>query len=487
MRRRPNRCSALWILPLLLVSCRSAPEPAGAPAPEERWPAGDAAAADAVRRIVGAARADDRAMERLSGLCDGIGPRLAGSVAFDRAVEWAFDELRADGLDRVALETVRIPVWERGEESLTLLEPGPPRRLPILGLGRSVGTPAGGVTGEVVVVRDFDELERRAGEIDGKIVLFNHPMREQENMFAAYGEAVIYRADAANRAAKHGAIAVLVRSVTTRSLRTPHTGAMREYEEGVRRIPAAAVTIEDAESFARLAARGERIVVRLEMGARRLPEHPSANVIGELRGREKPDEIVVIGAHLDSWDVGTGAHDDGSGVVMAMETLRLLRALDLRPRRTVRAVLFANEEHGLDGGKTYLRDHRAELDAHVAALESDSGGFRPVGFSFAGTDEAAARVESWLELFAPLGELKLSRGGGGADIGPLVREGVPGLGLRVESTHYFDYHHTEADTLDKIDPAEYADALSAFAAMTWLLAESPDPLPRAEPGAARAH
>jgi carboxypeptidase Q len=232
----------------------------------------------------------------------------------------------------------------------------------------------------------------------------------------------------------------------------------------------------------RLSDRGERPVVRLVMGARTLPDQPSANVVGELRGRERPDEVVVIGAHIDTWDVGSGAHDDGTGVLMTIETLRLLGQLGLTPRRTVRGVLFTNEERGLDGGTAYRDTHLGDLGRHVAALESDSGGFAPRGFSFRGSDEAAAILSAWRPLFEPLGELKLRRGGSGADIGPIVEEGVPGLGLMVDSTHYFDYHHTAADTFDKVEPDELREALAAFTLMTWLLAETPEPLPRLPAG-----
>ncbi|MDH3283827.1 MAG: M28 family peptidase [Acidobacteriota bacterium] len=467
-----------------LPGCRRSDEPQEAapeiveqPPPErpKPWPAGSE---EAAVRIVDAARADDRVMERLSQLVDGIGARPGGSRAMERAVDWALATMKEDGLDSVSVEKVTVSVWERGQESALLLGPGPPRPLAVLGLGRSVGTPAGGITAPLVVVSDFDDLERLGGQVSGKIVLFNFAMQEQENMFASYEQAVQYRWRGAAAASAHGAEAVLVRSPTTRSLRTPHTGAMKPYDEGERPIPAAAVSIEDAEMLQRLYDRGERPEVRLTMGARTLPDRPSANVIGEVRGRELPDELVVIGAHLDSWDVGSGAHDNGTGVVMTIEALRLLTSLDLKPRRSVRGVLFTNEERGLEGGLTYREKHLGELGRHVAAMESDSGGFAPRGFSFEGTDEAAERLQGLLELFAPLGSLALRRGGSGADILPIVEEGVPGLGLIVDSTHYFDYHHTAADTFDKVEPSELKDALAAFTLMTWLLAELPEPLPR---------
>ncbi len=425
----------------------------------------------AAKRLIAAALEDTTAYQRLAELCDRFGGRSAGSKALEGALHWAADTLRADGAENVRLEPVTVTAWIRGAERLTLLEPGP-RNLPLLGLGRSVGTPPGGIEAEVVVVSSFEDLERRGEAVRDKIVLYDFPMKEQSVMFGAYGEAVQYRTKGAERAARLGAVAVLVRSVTTRSLGTPHTGAMKPYVEDLPRIPAAAITIEDAASLHRLADRGQTIRVRLEMEAREVPDQPSANVIGELPGREKPDEIVVIGAHIDSWDVGQGAHDDGAGVIYAIEALRLIRQAGLVPRRTLRVVLFTNEEKGNDGGKTYLADHRAELDRHVAALEADTGGFAPTGFSFSGGDEDAARLEALMSLFAPLGKLEMTRGGAGADIGPIVGKGVPGLGLRVDSTHYFDYHHSAADTLDKVDESEFRRSLAAFTLMSWLLADS---------------
>ncbi|UCF66091.1 MAG: peptidase M28 family protein, partial [Acidobacteriota bacterium] len=302
------RATALALLTLFLswlAGCDGGREqPAEKPATSADLPAD---AVEAARRIIDAARSDERALARLEALCDGIGHRHAGSPGLDAAISWALDELRQDGLDKVALEKVMVSVWERGEESLEMLSPGLPRRLAVLGLGRSVGTPAAGITAPVLVVPDFETLDRIGAEAAGKIVLYNFPMKTMENMFQAYGEAVQYRARAAEHASRHGALAALIRSVTTRSLRTPHTGAMKRYGDDMRPIPAAAISVEDAELLHRLQNRGERPLLRLFMGARTLPDQPSANVVAELRGRERPEQIVVIGGHLDTWDVGSGA------------------------------------------------------------------------------------------------------------------------------------------------------------------------------------
>ena len=286
---------------------------------------------------------------------------------------------------------------------------------------------------------------------------------------SGYGDVVPYRGGGASAAARLGAVAVLVRSVTARSLRSPHTGAMR-YAADAPKIPAAAVTTEDADLIARLAAAGP-VRVTLTMGARQLPDAPSANVLGELRGRERPDEIVLIGAHLDSWDVGQGAHDDGAGVVHVMQALTTLRALGLTPRRTVRVVLFTNEENGLRGGRGYAAAHAG--DRHVAALETDSGGFAPRGFRVDAHGDGAlrARLVEAIGLLAPLGATEVTDDEAGADVGPLVDAGVLGLGLAVDGRSYFDIHHTAADTLDKVDPQALADGVAAIAVIAYVLAD----------------
>jgi len=362
-----------------------------------------------------------------------------------------------------------VPHWVRGEESLTLVAP---RRLdlPMLGLGGSVGTPPAGIRAEVMVVSSFAELDARKQEARGKIVLLNVP-------FTSYGQTVTYRIHGASAAARTGAVASLLRSVTPFSLRTPHTGQMI-YEPGAPQIPHAAITVEDAAMLARMQERGERIEVVLKMEAQTLPDVTSRNVIGEIVGWEHPDEFVVLGGHIDSWDVGQGAMDDGGGCAAAWEAVRLMHALGLRPRRTVRAVLWTNEENGLRGALRYQEAHRDELDDHVLAIESDAGVFKPHGFGFSGSDAAYGIVREIGTLLERIGAGEVTRGGGGADIGPIMREGVPGMGLHVDEEKYFWYHHTDADTIDKLDPREMAECVAALAVMAYVVADLPERLPR---------
>ena len=433
--------------------------------------------ADAYREvaatIVAHARADRGAYTKLAYLTDRIGARLAGSPALDRAIAWAGDALRADG-HPVTIDPVQVPAWRRGVESAKLVAPIT-RDLVMLGLGGSVGTPARGLTAPVVVVRSWDELAARAADVKGAIVLYDVAMPPwTEEHGSGYGDVVPFRGGGASAAARLGAVAVLVRSVTATSLRTPHTGAMR-YAPDAPKIPAAAITTEDAALIARLSLDGP-VQVTLTMGARQDPDVASANVLAELRGRERPDELVVIGAHLDSWDVGQGAHDDGAGVVHVMQALTTLRALGLTPRRTIRVVLFTNEENGLRGGRAYAVAHGGEH--HVAALETDSGGFAPRGFRVDTHGDAAvrARLDEIASLLAPLGATTLEDGEGGADISPLTEAGVLGLGLSVDGRTYFDIHHTAADTLDKVDPQALADGVAAIAVMAYVLADAEVPL-----------
>jgi len=420
-------------------------------------------------RIIGAALTSDLAYRRLALLTDRIGHRLSGSENLRRAIAWALEEMRRDGLENVRAERVMVPHWVRGEESLELLG-APGRRLPMLGLGNSVGTPPAGVEAEAVVVRSFDELDALGEGARGKIVVYNVP-------FTSYGATVQYRGSGASRAARWGAVAALVRSVTPVSLQTPHTGALR-YAEDQPPIPAAAVTIEGAELLQRMYDRGERPRLRLRMGAHFLPDAESANVVAELRGRERPEEVVLVSGHFDSWDVGQGAHDDGGGCIAAWEAVRLLKALGLRPRRTVRVVLYTNEENGLRGGNAYRDQHRAELPNHVLAIESDSGVYRPTGFGLddAAPPQARADVREIAKLLSGIRADRIDPDGGGADIGPIMREGVIGMSLNVDGTHYFDIHHTEADTLDKVDPQEFAACVAALAVMAYVVADMPERL-----------
>jgi len=422
---------------------------------------------EAADRIIDAATGDHDAYARLTELVETFGPRISGSVALERAIDWMIDEMEADGLANVHTEAVMVPHWVRGEESLRMILPWP-RELPMLGLGFSVGTPPGGIRGEVLVVGSFEELDERADEAKGRIVLFNVP-------FTTYGETVRYRSAGAVAAARAGAIASLIRSVTPYSQQTPHTGNS-SYEDGVPRIPHAAITVEDADLLQRMQERGERVELHLRMEAQTLPDTPGRNVMAEIVGSELPDEVVVLGGHIDSWDVGQGAMDDAGGVVAAWEAIRIIQELGLRPRRTIRAVGWTSEEQGRTGGRQYV-DHHAD-EYHVLAMESDGGVFKPSGFGFTGSDEAFAIVQEIGSLLAGIESGSVTRGGGGADIAPLMATGVPGMGLSVDGTRYFWYHHSDADTVDKLDPDEVALCVATMAVMAYVVADMPDRLPR---------
>ena len=415
----------------------------------------------AATQILDAARSDNGAYEKLVYLCDRIGNRVSGSPGLDKAISWASAEMKRDGLVNVSTPTVMVPHWVRGAESAAMVSPMD-RALPMLGLGLSVGTGRAAITADVVVAHDFAELERLGkAKVEGKIVLFNMA-------WEGYGRTVQYRGRGASAVAKLGGVAMLIRSVTGLSLQTPHTGALN-YEAGVPRIPAAAITVEDAGMIDRLTAHGETVRVRLSMSARMLPDAESANVIGEVRGSEKPEEVVVIGGHIDSWDVGQGAQDDGSGIVTAMQAAALIKRLGLKPRRTIRVVLFTNEENGGAGGRAYREMVGAEIKNHVAAIEMDGGAEKLTGY---GMDKRVLdRLQGVAKLLAPLGADKFTEGGGGADIGPLLKDGVPGLSPHTGGGHYFDWHHTAADTVDKIKPEELREHVGAMAVMAFILAD----------------
>ena len=458
-------CPFLLMLVLSLTAC-------------ETWAQGTAHASlvetyrNDADKIIDTALSDSSGFERLAYMCDTFGHRFSGSENLERANDWILETMAADGFENVRGEEVMVPHWVRGRESLTLLEPGE-RDLQILGLGGSIGTPAEGITAAVLVVRSFDELEQRSAEAQGKIVLFNAA-------FTSYGRTVQYRVNGAVRAAQAGAVASLIRSVGPVSLYTPHTGMMR-YDDGVPPIPHAAVTVEDAMMMQRMQDRGQRIRVRLKMEAQTLPDVPSRNIVAEIRGRERPEEIVVLGGHSDSWDVGQGAMDDGGGIVAAWEVLRVLNTLGLRPRRTIRVVMWTNEENGLRGAEAYRDAHQDEIDNHVLAIETDSGVFKPRGFGFSGTSEAYAVIQEIGQLLERIEAGTITRGGGGADIGPLMRQGVPGMGLSVEGEKYFWYHHTAADTMDKLDAHEFNLCVATLAVMAYVVADMPERLPSTRP------
>jgi carboxypeptidase Q len=418
-------------------------------------------------RLIGAAMVDDFAWRRLATLTDSIGNRLSGTPQLARAIEWAVAEMTRDGLENIHTEPVMVPRWVRGEESAEIVQPAP-HRIAMLGLGDSVATPAADVEAEVLVVRSFQELEAAASRARGRIVVFNVP-------FTNYEETRPYRTDGPSRAAALGAVATLVRSIGPAGLRLPHTGGL-SYADAAPKIPAAAIASEDADRLQRLADSGQRIVVRLKMEAHFEPDVESANVVAELRGRERPDELVVIGGHIDSWDVGAGASDDGGGIVAAWEAVRLMKTLGLRPRRTVRVVLWTNEENGARGGRAYRDAHAAELPRHVMMLEADSGLFTPVSFAVTGNRRVRETVAEIASLLANIDADTVTGGGGGTDIGPSVTAGgIPALSY--EGTgDYFVLHHTAADTVDKIPPVDVSRAAAAIAVMSYVIADMPERL-----------
>ncbi|MCE9668545.1 M20/M25/M40 family metallo-hydrolase [Myxococcus stipitatus] len=450
---------------------------AAAPAPAKAAPAAKAAAVplSVSEKLVGPALTEGHAYARLAELTDGIGPRLSGSEGAAAAVQWALRSFQADGV-KAWTEPVKVPHWVRGEERGEVLASDKTRGHPLflMALGGSPPTAPEGLTAEVVEVTSLEALAALGDSVKGKVVFFNHAMA----VAADYGRFAGLRGRGPAQAAKQGAAGALVRSLATASLRTPHTGSTR-FEDGAPSIPAASVTTEDAELLHRLLAAGGPVRVKMVLGCSVLPDADSHNVVAEIRGREKPDEVVLIGAHLDSWDVGTGAHDDGAGVVMVMEAARLLKKLPQAPRRTVRVVLYMNEENGLAGGRAYAQAHAAELSKHVAAMEMDSGGGRPVGVSVRAGEGAQDLLRPWMSPLVALGAANFSsREAGGADISPLLPARVPFFGVEVDASRYFDVHHTHADTLDKVDPQDLARGTAAVAWVTYALAEMPRTLER---------
>jgi carboxypeptidase Q len=421
-------------------------------------------------RLLKAATASDVAWRRLTEMTDTFGHRMTGSESLQRSAKWVVATMMADGLENVRTEPVMVPRWVRGRESGEIVDP-PRHTLEILGLGGSVATPPDGIEAEVLPVRSFDELRVRQADVRGRIVLFDVP-------YTNYSETVTYRTGGARTAALYGAVAVLVRSVGPTGLRTAHTGSVT-YGADHKPIPAAAISVEDAGRIARLSEAGHRVRVRLVLSGQILPDVESGNVIGEIRGRERPDEIVLIGAHLDSWDVGTGASDDAVGCIVTWEAARLMKALGIRPRRTVRVVLWENEEHGLRGAHAYADKYKSQASKHVFALEADSGVFAPATLGFSGSEAAKQVMVKVAALLAPLGLSDIVPGGGGPDIGPIALAGnVPTMAYLGDPARLFLIHHTAADTIERMTPAEVTRAAAAIAIITYAVAEMPERLPR---------
>ena len=411
----------------------------------------------------------------LNHLSNQIGSRLSGSLGAERAVEYTKEELEKLSLDKVWLQPVIVPKWVRGSKEFAFIEtePGKTTNVNICALGGSVATPALGLKAEVVEVKNFEELEALGSEkVEGKIVFYNRPMQpDLIQTFNAYGGCVNQRYNGAVEAIKYGAVGVIVRSMNLRIDNYPHTGMM-SYGDNVEseKIPTAAISTNGAETLSKFLEQKDKINVKFyfKQNCKTLPDAQSFNVIGEIKGSQFPDEIIVVGGHLDSWDLGDGSHDDGAGIVQSMEVLRLFKQLNIRPKRTLRVVLFANEESGLAGGKEYAKIAEEKKEKHVVALESDSGGFTPRGFGFTCNDTNYEQILTWKALFEPYNLHIFARGGGGADIGPLKKEDNVLLGLRPDSQRYFDYHHTEIDTFDKVNKRELELGAASMTSIIYL-------------------
>lgn len=432
-----------------------------------------------VEEILAQALGSGRAHAMLAELTRVAPHRLSGSEGAERAVDWAVGTMLELGLENVRREECTVPYWVRGE--VERLEYVAPRSrageaVPLLALGGSVPTARGGVRGEVMAVGTFEELEARADEAYGKIVLFARPMDDTlADTFEAYHDAVAQRTRGAQEAARVGAVAALVRSMSTRRDDAPHTGGM-DYDDAPR-IPTAAISTNAADEIVALLADGETVELELELDCEDRGERLSANVVGEIVGRELPHEILVVGGHLDGWDVGEGAHDDGAGSVQSLEAARLLLALGLEPRRTIRVVLYMNEENGRAGAFAYRAAHVAELGDHVLALESDRGGFAPRGFRTDAVGESRDVLASAVALLDGVGADGLWEGSGGADVGVLAEDGVVTIGLRPDPQRYFDFHHSKNDVLEAVHPRELELGAACMASLLWVVAEREERLP----------
>jgi Zn-dependent M28 family amino/carboxypeptidase len=439
-----------------------------------------------LKRLQQAALNSDYAFRQVAHLSNNIGPRLSGSAQAAKAVEYVASELKAIGCD-VQLEKTMVPHWVRGEETAALVQfagmaENTTQKVVLTALGGSVATPADGIAAEVTAIRDFDELKGLPREkVAGKIVLFNYPFDKQMAAEGrggeAYNEAVVYRADGPSAAARQGAVACLVRSVGGADYRLPHTG-QTNYAADAPKIPAAAITAEDADLVIDLAKQGP-VKMKLVLTPQTLPDIESTNVIGDIKGSEHREQVVVVSGHLDSWDLGTGAIDDGAGIAVSIETANLIQKLGLKPKRTIRVIAWMNEENGLRGSKQYAKDHEKEWLNHFGAIETDGGAGHPIGINIRAKPEVKA-------LLKAVGAILQESGAGilnlvehcGADIEPMEKAGVPTFAPLQDSRFYFDYHHTAADTLDKIVPKELAENSAVVAVLAYALANSEQPLPR---------
>ena len=427
-----------------------------------------------IKKIFNEALSNGKSYSNLDYLSNKIGGRLSGSPQAQQAVEWAFKAMKEAGADTVFLQECMVPHWVRGakESGKAIINSKESKELPIAALGGSIATPTEGITANIVEVIGLNGLETLGkAKIKGKIVFFNEPMDPTViETFNAYGKAVQQRWGGAMMAAKYGALAVVVRSCTLTQDDFPHTGVMG-YSDTIVKIPACCISTNGANWLSNELKKDNNLKFQLQMSCQMLPEERSYNVVGEIRGSEKPNEYIVVGGHLDSWDTGKGANDDGSGVVQSIEVIRIYKALGLKPKRTIRAVAFMNEENGGRGGKKYALLAKKNNEKHIAAIESDAGSFTPRGFSSDVTPAVKAKLKSWRPLFEPYGVYNFDRDGSGSDINPLKEQGIPCLELMPDSQRYFAYHHTADDIFANVNKRELELGGASMAALIWMISE----------------
>jgi len=429
---------------------------------------------EVMKEIYNQSLTNGKSYDWLNYLSNQIGSRLSGSLGAEKAVAWGKEELDKLGLDKVWLQPVMVPKWIRGAKEYAFIEsePGKTTTVNICALGGSVATPALGIKANVVEVHNFEELAALGKEnIEGKIVFYNRPMQEDLiHTFEAYGGCVNQRGQGASEAAKYGAVAVIVRSMNLRLDDLPHTGAMNYGDTPVEnRIPAAAISTNDAELLSTMLDLDKNVKLYFKQSCKQLNDVQSYNVIGEITGSEFPKQYMVVGGHLDSWDLGDGSHDDGAGIVQSIEVLRLFKELGIKPKHSIRVVLFMNEENGLRGGKKYAEEAKQKGENHIFALESDSGGFSPRGFSLDCNEDNFNQIANWQNLFKPYGIHYFEKGHGGSDIGPLKNDQIVIAGLRPDSQRYFDYHHASNDTFDAINKRELELGAATMTSLVYLI------------------
>lgn len=425
-----------------------------------------------IKKVSDEILANGKAYDLLHQLTKQVGGRLAGSAQFIKACYWGKTAMQQNGADTVYLQECKVPHWVRGNgDKVAIVEQNKKTvnvSLDALALGNSLGN-GKPVVAEVIALKSFDELEKRKDEIKGKIVFFNYPFNPTYVVPGrAYGETGIYRHSGASRAAKYGAVAVLIRSLTEATDNNPHTGAMK-YDSAYAKIPAASLGLKDADKLWN-ECKSSTVKVSITMHGKQLPDTTGYNVIAELKGTEFPDQYITVGGHLDSWDVNEGAHDDGAGVVHTIEVMRALKALNYHPKHSIRFVLFANEENGLRGGEKYAEVAKAKNEKHIFALESDEGGFTPRGFGFGVSAAQYQKVLGWQPLLKPYGASDFEFGGGGADIGPLARNfKTPTAGLNPDNQRYFDIHHARSDVFENVNKRELLLGAVNMAGLIYLI------------------